>query len=163
MFLQWQTGDLLIIFVSGFSAGLLYTPPVVIIYDYFDKYKSLASGIALTGHAIGALTSGPLCRVLIDYYGWRGAMMMLAGLSLHGCVAAMIMAPFEHNKHPTKPKWNQSFNLELLKDPYFHVYVWCINFEHMQASLVYMFAPSRAVDKGMVFDYCMTKILIKLN
>ena len=44
----------------------MMTPPVVIIYEYFDKYQTLASGIAVVGQGTSTLVVGPVCRILID-------------------------------------------------------------------------------------------------
>ena len=50
----------------------MFSPPVIVIYDYFDKYKSFASGIGMTGHSVAVITILPLLRFLIDEFGWQG-------------------------------------------------------------------------------------------
>ena len=60
---------------------------------YFEKKRGLAIGIAQCGCGVGAFAISPVLSVLIDVYGWRGALLILAGVCLNGCVLSMFYRP----------------------------------------------------------------------
>lgn len=60
---------------------MYYQPPLFIPQYYFDKHRGLASGVSMLGHAIGNSII-PIFRGLVDYYGWRGAMLINGGIVL---------------------------------------------------------------------------------
>ena len=128
--------------------GLMWSPVVVIIYEYFDKYKSLASGMTLAGQSVGMIVVGPVCRLLIDHYGWRGAMIILAGITLQGCITAAIMAPFQQIQSQQPRSWKQSLNIKILRNCNFGFFA----LSYSQAGFLYssmmVLSPSRAVTKG---------------
>jgi hypothetical protein len=55
----------------------------------------LFSGIASAGVGFGVFLYAPMVRLLIDTYGWRGAMLLLAAVFSHGWVFASLMRPPE--------------------------------------------------------------------
>ncbi|KAJ8681148.1 hypothetical protein QAD02_016935 [Eretmocerus hayati] len=76
---------------TGLGFGLIYLPAIVSVTVYFEKYRSLATGIAVCGSGLGNTMFVPLIRYLIDVYGgFKGAMMILAGIVLN-CIAFGIM------------------------------------------------------------------------
>jgi MFS family permease len=50
-----------------------------------DKHRSLATGIVTSGSGLGGMIFPILVHYLIEYYGWKGSMFILAGLMLQ-CV-----------------------------------------------------------------------------
>ena len=137
--------------IPGCSLGLMFSPPIVIIYHYFDKYKSLASGISLTGHSLAAFFMVGVCRLSIDHFGWRGAMFILAGFTLHGCVTAMFMRPFATNasKAVTRESIAQSFDVTVLKDTNFLMYAISNSIQMVILIAFYQLSTLRAVTKGI--------------
>ena len=135
-------------FVSGLGAGVLPSAPVVIIYDYFEKYKSLASGIALCGYSLSALFMVGILRFSIDYYGWRGAMLIMAGLALNGCVMAMFFLPNTLNK-PKPRKLKQELNLSLFRNANFMLFVISYILICIEMDILYQLSASRAVSRNM--------------
>lgn len=61
---------------------------------YFKKRRALAVGITFCGGGIGTFALLPLARLIIDTYNWRGAMFILAGVTLNECVCAALLRPF---------------------------------------------------------------------
>ncbi len=63
----------------GVGFGLVYTPSVAIVGSYFNKRRTLATGIAVSGCGFGSLTFAPLFqvdlgkaynrRLILDVYG----------------------------------------------------------------------------------------------
>ena len=82
---------------AGCGHGLPIVARVLILEDYFKTKFTLANGISFTGGAIGMIVFAPLMEFLIEIYGWRGAMFILAALNLNICVAGMLMTQPDHN------------------------------------------------------------------
>ena len=79
--------------VSGIGLGMTALASIVIVQQYFTRRRPLAAGLALCGMACGLMTGGPVTQLLIDRYGWRGTLIILAGLTLHILVLAMMFRP----------------------------------------------------------------------
>ena len=65
---------------------------------YFNKRLKLAFGLAATGVATGQLVFPPLYNYLIDQYGWRGSMMILAAVTFHSVAAGALIRPLKTRK-----------------------------------------------------------------
>lgn len=74
----------------GFGFGLIYLPAIVSVTMYFEKYRSLATGIAVCGSGLGTVVFSPLTDFLIAKYGWRGAMVIISAIVLN-CIAFGVM------------------------------------------------------------------------
>ena len=60
---------------------------------YFRKRLSLAMGIVASGFAVGQIVLAPLLDYLIDQYGWRGSMVITAGIMLHATACGALVRP----------------------------------------------------------------------
>ena len=76
--------------MAGFGLSLCYVAAVVIVAYYFEKKRSLATGISVCGSGIGTFVFAPLTYVLLDEYGWRGTTLILAGLFLNMAVCGLL-------------------------------------------------------------------------
>lgn len=76
--------------MAGFGLSLCYVAAVVIVAYYFEKKRSLATGISVCGSGIGTFIFAPLTYVLLDEYGWRGTTLILAGFFLNMAVCGML-------------------------------------------------------------------------
>lgn len=52
--------------------------------SYFEKNRGRALGIALAGTGIGQMLMPFIVKELLDEYGYRGATLIIGGLTLHG-------------------------------------------------------------------------------
>ncbi|XP_076437151.1 monocarboxylate transporter 12-like [Babylonia areolata] len=97
---SFATSVLQLIFTYGLIAGtglaLTYSPSLVIITFYFDKFRGLASGISVAGCAVGILSGSILTQALIDLYTLQGAFLLIAALGLQSCVFGMLYRPTHH-------------------------------------------------------------------
>uniref|UniRef100_A0A8C4Z4F6 Solute carrier family 16 member 12b n=1 Tax=Gadus morhua TaxID=8049 RepID=A0A8C4Z4F6_GADMO len=73
----------------GFA--LCYTPAIATVGCYFSRRKALAYGIAMSGSGIGTFVLAPAVQILIDYYSWRGALLILSGLVANLCVCGALL------------------------------------------------------------------------
>lgn len=72
--------------LTGIGYGMIFLPSIVCVSQYFNKKQALATGIGVSGAGIGTFALSPLTSVLVQSYGWHGAMLIQAGLILN-CVA----------------------------------------------------------------------------
>uniref|UniRef100_A0A8D8TLC5 Monocarboxylate transporter 5 n=2 Tax=Cacopsylla melanoneura TaxID=428564 RepID=A0A8D8TLC5_9HEMI len=77
----------------GIGAGLSFPPGIFIVTSYFLKYRGLANGIAISGSALGSIFLPPFLRYLLETYGYRGAVLIMGGITLNVWVGAMLYQP----------------------------------------------------------------------
>lgn len=89
---------------TGFGFGLIYLPAIVSVTTYFEKYRSLATGIAVCGSGLGTFIFSPLTEYLIGEFGWRGATLILAGVVFNCVIFGAMFRPLEPPKRPKRNK-----------------------------------------------------------
>lgn len=85
-------------FLVGIAMATTFVPLVAVVGASFERRRSLAVGIAVSGIGVGTLVMAPLTAWLIAMTGWRSAYLDLAvvgGLVLLAC-AALVSAPTVH-------------------------------------------------------------------
>lgn len=80
---------------TGLGFGLIYLPAIVSVTVYFEKYRSLATGIAVCGSGVGTFVFAPVTDTLITTYGWRGAMLIMGALILNCVIFGALFRPLE--------------------------------------------------------------------
>ncbi|KAG7512515.1 monocarboxylate transporter 12-B-like [Solea senegalensis] len=80
---------------TGLGFALSYTPAIAMVGSYFCERKALAYGIALSGSGIGTFILAPVVHLLIEYYTWRGALLILGGFVSNLCVCGALMKPLK--------------------------------------------------------------------
>lgn len=58
---------------------------VITVGYYFERWRALATGMAMCGSGVGTFVMAPINEILIDKFGWRTALLWLA-LSILVCV-----------------------------------------------------------------------------
>lgn len=81
--------------IVGFGFGLIYLPAIVCVTCYFEKRRAFATGIAVCGSGLGTFIFAPLTEFLVDTYGWKGAMLLIAGIVLNCAVFGALFRPPE--------------------------------------------------------------------
>ncbi|ROJ78898.1 Monocarboxylate transporter 12 [Anabarilius grahami] len=81
--------------LTGVGFALSYTPAIAMVGSYFSERKALAYGIAMSGSGIGTFILAPAVQLLIEFFSWRGALLILGGLVSHLCVCGALMRPLE--------------------------------------------------------------------
>lgn len=71
-------------YVLGVGVGTAcgYVPMVAAVGGWFDRRRSLAIGIAVSGIGAGTLFGPPVAALLIEHAGWRQAYLVMAAASL---------------------------------------------------------------------------------
>lgn len=60
---------------------------------YFEKYRSIAIGIAVAGSGLGTFIFAPLVAVLIEKLGWRYTLLVLSVIVLNCAVFGALFRP----------------------------------------------------------------------
>jgi len=146
-----------------------YQPSAICIHYYFDKRRSLASGIAHAGTGLGIFGVGPLWRWLMDLYGWRGMLLVYGRIMLNCAALGALHRPLhiKQNMQNVQDKktdekqvcstlraemlktWRELVDPHLLRQPMFLWYLaatFTVTFSHM-APLQYL--VDRAQNHGI--------------
>lgn len=83
-------------FIGGIGFCLIYIPSVITVGYYFERWRALATGIALCGSGVGTFIFAPLNSYLIKVYGWRNALLVQSAIVL-------LCAGFGSLYRPLKP------------------------------------------------------------
>lgn len=59
---------------------MVYQPSIIILGFYFEKYRAIATGIAMCGSSLGTVCMSPLFTYLMDNHGWQFTFKVQAGL-----------------------------------------------------------------------------------
>lgn len=77
--------------MAGVGMGLLYVTAVVSIAYWFEKRRNLAVGLGSCGVGFGTFIYSPLTTYLLEEFGWRSALLFLAGTVLNVCICGAVM------------------------------------------------------------------------
>ncbi|ELT98460.1 hypothetical protein CAPTEDRAFT_177636 [Capitella teleta] len=111
--------------LGGIGFGLMYLCCYVMVGNYFEKYRAMATGVASCGSGVGTFIFAPLSLLLIESYGWKGAMWIIAGLVLNGVVIGLVFRPLPSPSEEDvgKEKSKKSLcDFSLLRKPAFLVF-----------------------------------------
>lgn len=90
----------------GIGAGLSFPPTVYIVTSYFTKRRGLANGLCISGSALGSIILPPVLRFLLKNYDYRGACLIMGGITLNCFIAALFYDPVEKHLKRVKVEKN---------------------------------------------------------
>ena len=64
----------------GFGSSCLFVSCYVVVAQYFDKKRSIATGIIASGTGLGVFAVAPILQALLDAYDWRITYRITAGI-----------------------------------------------------------------------------------
>ncbi|XP_071050757.1 monocarboxylate transporter 5-like [Onthophagus taurus] len=91
-------------FGGGLGFGLVYLPAIVSVTVYFEKKRSLATGIAVCGSGIGTFIFPTIIYCFMELYSWQGVMIVLSGIVLQCIVFGTLFRPLKNEKCIKKNK-----------------------------------------------------------
>ncbi|XP_031628940.1 monocarboxylate transporter 14-like isoform X2 [Contarinia nasturtii] len=90
-----------LIIIIGFGSGtgfcFLYCSAIVSIGMNFEKYRSVATGIASAGTGCGTFLFSPLVAFFIEKFGWRKTMLILSGILLNCVIFGALFRPLKRS------------------------------------------------------------------
>ena len=132
---------------------MLYVAAMVSISQHFEKRLSTATGLAICGSGIGTMVFAPFTRWLLDQYGWRGTLALLAALTLNCAACSVLFIPpvqtrkVEEVKVKTERRTLKVY-LDLLKNVLFLLKVIAVALTSMAYFTCYIFIPDLVVSLG---------------
>ncbi|KAL7030158.1 hypothetical protein ACKWTF_006550 [Chironomus riparius] len=82
--------------MGGAGFGMIYLPAIVFVGYYFEKKRSLATGIAVCGSGFGAFVFASLSSFLLEKLGgWKSANLVLACILLTCIICGALMRPLQ--------------------------------------------------------------------
>lgn len=81
--------------IGGIGFSMIYIPAVIVVGYYFERWRALATGIAMCGSGVGTFLMAPLCTSLIEQFGWRMALMWLSLLILLCVLCGAMFRPLD--------------------------------------------------------------------
>nr|XP_046174396.1 monocarboxylate transporter 13 isoform X3 [Oncorhynchus gorbuscha] len=84
--------------ISGSGWALVFTPMVASVMQYFTRKRSLAMALGFTGVGLSSFAFSPLFQLLVEMYTWRGALLILGGLSLNMVACGALIRPLGTHK-----------------------------------------------------------------
>ncbi|KAH8398035.1 hypothetical protein KR222_010872 [Zaprionus bogoriensis] len=79
--------------INGIGVGLSTSAAFVALNHYFKHKRGQAVGLSMAGTAMGMLIMPQLVRILLEGYGFRGAVLLLAGVALNATVGSVLLQP----------------------------------------------------------------------
>lgn len=157
--------------LCGFGTGLSYNLWMSSTFAHFPDKTGLASGVLLMGFGMGSMVLGSAASALIHSpLGWRGAMLILAGIVLSVALLAM---PFLHKpdqvraKVPDQERANRPeahedgrelSGSQMIRQPSFWAYtLWKVLVMGAAAAIIAQAAPLMA-DLGASSVFCTTAV-----
>lgn len=90
--------------IGGVSTGCTYIASLIIIAEYFDKKRGIATGITMAGSGVGSFVFAPLVGYIIETNDWKFTMSICACIIFQTCVCGAFLRPLEKSPSSSKPK-----------------------------------------------------------
>ncbi|XP_026275470.1 monocarboxylate transporter 10 isoform X2 [Frankliniella occidentalis] len=84
--------------LGGIGFGMIYVPSVITTGFYFERWRALATGIAVCGSGIGTTLMGPICEAIIAHLGWKGLLLVQGGMVLSLSLMGALFRPLQPTK-----------------------------------------------------------------
>lgn len=81
--------------IGGVGFSMIYIPSVIIVGYYFERWRALATGIALCGSGVGTFLFAPLNEVMIKSLTWQGALLVQSGIILLCLITGFLYRPLK--------------------------------------------------------------------
>ncbi|KAI5703978.1 hypothetical protein M8J75_000641 [Diaphorina citri] len=82
-------------FGTGLGFGLIYLPAIVSVTCYFERLRSLATGIAVCGSGLGTIIFAPIIDYTVREYGWKITLLVLSVTVLSAVLFGILLRPLE--------------------------------------------------------------------
>ncbi|KAK7003502.1 monocarboxylate transporter 9 [Biomphalaria glabrata] len=96
--------------IVGIGFSFCFNASIVIVSFYFEKKRSLATGIAVCGTGLGTVTFAPFMDYLINTYSLAGFFLVLSGVSLNLVVCGMLFRPLHFTKLERRARMLSTFD-----------------------------------------------------
>lgn len=77
----------------GLGGSFLFVSCYVVTSQYFEKKRSIATGIIASGSGIGVIAVAPILQKLLNSFGWQKTYLITAGIFALPCVLGITFKP----------------------------------------------------------------------
>ncbi|XP_065201906.1 monocarboxylate transporter 12 [Planococcus citri] len=95
-------------FGTGIGFGLIYLPAIVSVTCYFEKYRSIATGIGVCGSGFGTIVFAPLVSVCIKHFGTDGTLIVISFMVLTCIFYGLLLRPVPYAQVEETPNNHQT-------------------------------------------------------
>ncbi|XP_052225086.1 monocarboxylate transporter 12-B-like [Dreissena polymorpha] len=145
--------------LAGFGGGIGYTATMMVVGFNFRRWRNTALGVAISGVGVGTCIFSPILELMCGLYGRRGYFIMLAGISLHKCLFAVLCRPSRLErarqrslKTNDEAPLSKSQIMKLYANVYANKLIICFSLSLMLFSvgtyMIFLHLPAVAVSKG---------------
>ena len=82
----------------GFGGSCIFVSSYVVTSQYFERNRSIATGILASGTGLGVLGMAPVLQGLLDSFDWRKTYRLTAAIYSAVCVLGLTFSPVLVNK-----------------------------------------------------------------
>ncbi|NXH09397.1 MOT13 protein, partial [Bucco capensis] len=109
---------------GGLGWALVFTPSLAAVGCWFPGRRALAMALAVSGASVSSLALGPILPLLLDSYGWRGSLLLLAAISFNLIAAGALLRPLPtaENQSVALPQQRAPRLVDLLRHRPFLLY-----------------------------------------
>jgi len=75
---------------------------VATVMAHFTRRRTLVLGVGFSSIGLSSFAFNPLFQLLVETYAWRGALLILGGLSLNIVACGALIRPRRRSKAPEK-------------------------------------------------------------
>lgn len=81
--------------IGGLGFSLIYIPAVITVGYYFERWRAIATGIALCGSGVGTFVINEFNQYFIHNYGWKTTLLAQAALILSCAISGLTFRPLK--------------------------------------------------------------------
>ena len=101
--------------LGGLGTGLAIASAFVALNTFFDKKRGQAVGFSMAGTTLAMMLVPQFVHLLLESYGFRGAMLVIGGWALHSTVGACLLRPLKGGDTKlVKKDRNETFDSDTL-------------------------------------------------
>ncbi|KAM8881605.1 monocarboxylate transporter 13-like [Synchiropus picturatus] len=88
--------------LTGVGWGLVFAPLLSIVMASFTRKRNMALAVVLSSISLSAFAFNPLFQLFVDSYTWRGALLIVGGMSFNIVATGVLIRPQLSAKAPAK-------------------------------------------------------------
>lgn len=138
--------------VAGLGLGLVLTPSVMVLENYFYRKRHLASSLAATGTSVGLILFPTAIYYLEDIYAWKGVTLILVAVCANMIVCGAVMRQAVHYSGRQRRDLLKIFEPSLFKSVVFQGLLWSNFLWSAGAAIVFFHLPEYARSTGVTQD-----------
>ena len=139
--------------------GIISLVSATVVQRHFQQNRGLANGLSMLGFSVGNIIGPMIITDLIHFFGWRGALILIGGMTINTAVIGLTFHP-PANQAPLDNTTSagctrgckKSLDLSLFKNKPLAIFVVSAFLQDFYVTGFLNFTPLRAVFSGISID-----------